>query len=44
MKYASDIPLPDQRVVVVGDVHGNFRWLDIIARGDMGAVAEHATR
>ena len=26
------IALPDQRVAVVGDVQGNFRWLDIVAR------------
>lgn len=29
---ATEISLPDQRVAVVGDIHGNFRWLDIIAR------------
>jgi len=29
---ASNITLPDQRVAVVGDIHGNFRWLDIVAR------------
>ncbi|MFJ2543030.1 metallophosphoesterase [Microbacterium sp. NPDC087589] len=29
---ATEITLPDQRVAVVGDVHGNFRWMDIIAR------------
>lgn len=29
---ATGITLPDQRVAVVGDIHGNFRWLDIIAR------------
>lgn len=29
---AQEISLPDQRVAVVGDVHGNFRWLDIVAR------------
>lgn len=31
-EYASEISLPDTRVAVVGDLHGNFRWLDIIAR------------
>ncbi|MCT1394658.1 metallophosphatase family protein [Microbacterium sp. p3-SID338] len=31
-EVVSDIRLPDERVAIVGDVHGNFRWLDIIAR------------
>ncbi|WP_337007406.1 MULTISPECIES: metallophosphoesterase family protein [unclassified Microbacterium] len=26
------VDLPDQRVAVLGDIHGNFRWLDIVAR------------
>lgn len=30
--FANEISLPDQRVAVVGDLHGHFRWLDIIAR------------
>lgn len=30
--FESKIDLPDRRVAVVGDLHGNFRWLDIIAR------------
>lgn len=29
---ASEISVPDQRVAVVGDLHGDFRWLDILAR------------
>lgn len=29
---ATEITLPDQRVAVLGDLHGNFRWLDIVAR------------
>lgn len=29
---APTVDLPDQRVAVVGDIHGNFRWLDIVAR------------
>ncbi|WP_449407135.1 metallophosphoesterase family protein [Microbacterium maritypicum] len=32
LEHQSQIVLPDQRVAVVGDIHGNFRWLDIIAR------------
>ncbi|MFB4353207.1 metallophosphoesterase [Microbacterium sp. LS_15] len=32
LDLATDITLPDQRVAVVGDIHGNFRWLDIVAR------------
>lgn len=32
LEFASEIVLPDQRVAVVGDLHGNFRWLDIVAR------------
>lgn len=32
LETATEITLPDQRVAVVGDIHGNFRWLDIIAR------------
>lgn len=32
LEFASKIDLPDQRVAVVGDLHGNYRWLDIIAR------------
>ncbi len=31
-EVASTVMLPDHRVAVVGDIHGNFRWLDIIAR------------
>lgn len=31
-EVAREVSLPDQRVAVVGDVHGNFRWLDIVAR------------
>lgn len=31
-EFAEEISLPDQRVAVVGDLHGHFRWLDIIAR------------
>lgn len=27
-----EVSLPDRRVAVVGDIHGNFRWLDIAAR------------
>lgn len=29
---SQEISLPDRRVAVVGDIHGNFRWLDIVAR------------
>ena len=32
LEVAHEISLPDQRVAVVGDIHGNFRWLDIVAR------------
>lgn len=32
LESAANIALPDQRVAVVGDIHGNFRWLDIVAR------------
>lgn len=32
LELASTVDLPDQRVAVVGDIHGNFRWLDIVAR------------
>lgn len=39
---ASEITLPDQRVAVVGDVHGNFRWLDIVARS-LSALAPGVT-
>jgi len=31
-EIAREVSLPDQRVAVVGDIHGNFRWLDIVAR------------
>lgn len=32
LEYATEIFLPDTRVAVCGDLHGNFRWLDIVAR------------
>ncbi|MFF7291641.1 metallophosphoesterase [Microbacterium sp. NPDC008134] len=32
LEFASNIDLPDERVAVVGDVHGNFRWLGTVAR------------
>ncbi|WP_334147228.1 metallophosphoesterase family protein [Microbacterium sp.] len=32
LECAYEVSLPDQRVAVVGDIHGNFRWLDIVAR------------
>ncbi|KJQ52520.1 metallophosphoesterase family protein [Microbacterium sp. SA39] len=32
LEYQRQIVLPDQRVAVVGDIHGNFRWLDIVAK------------
>ena len=32
LEVAREISLPDQRVAVIGDIHGNFRWLDIITR------------
>ncbi|MCI1018060.1 metallophosphoesterase [Microbacterium sp. C5A9] len=32
LELASTVDLPDQRVAVVGDIHGDFRWLDIVAR------------
>lgn len=32
LECAQEVSLPDQRVAVVGDIHGNFRWLDIVAR------------
>lgn len=32
LEYASDITLPDQRVVVCGDWHGNIGWARTIAR------------
>lgn len=32
LEVASNVVLPDPRVAVLGDVHGNFRWLDIVAR------------
>jgi len=32
LESAANISLPDDRVAVCGDVHGNFRWLDILAR------------
>lgn len=32
LEIAKKVELPDERVAVVGDIHGNFRWLDIVAR------------
>jgi hypothetical protein len=32
IEAATEVNLPDRRVAMVGDLHGNFRWLDIIAR------------
>lgn len=32
LEVASSVSLPDRRVAVVGDIHGNFRWMDIVAR------------
>ncbi|MCT1365047.1 MULTISPECIES: metallophosphoesterase [unclassified Microbacterium] len=43
LEIASIIALPDQRVAVVGDVHGNFRWLDIVARAVQELAPEVTT-
>lgn len=32
LEVESTVVLPDQRVAVVGDIHGNYRWMDIVAR------------
>ncbi len=32
LEYATDITLPDQRVAVCGDWHGNIGWLQTLAR------------
>lgn len=42
LTFAAKIDLPDQRVAVVGDLHGNLRWLDIIARS-LRALAPDVT-
>lgn len=31
LEVTPTVDLPDQRVAVIGDIHGNFRWLDIVA-------------
>lgn len=40
---ATKITLPDQRVAVVGDIHGNFRWLDIVARATQALAPDVTT-
>ena len=32
LEFEPELNLADRRVAVVGDIHGNFRWLDIAAR------------
>ncbi|WP_060921113.1 metallophosphoesterase [Microbacterium paraoxydans] len=32
LEHATEISLPDQRVAVLGDVHGNIGWLRMLAR------------
>lgn len=32
LEHAADITLPDQRVAVLGDVHGNVGWIRMLAR------------
>jgi hypothetical protein len=31
-EYATEISIPERRVAVCGDWHGNYRWMDIVAR------------
>lgn len=42
LEVANEISLPGQRVAVVGDIHGNFRWLDILA-GSVRRLAPDVT-
>lgn len=32
LEHAAEITLPDQRVAVLGDVHGNVGWIRMLAR------------
>ncbi|MFJ4254113.1 metallophosphoesterase [Microbacterium sp. NPDC090003] len=43
LESATGIELTDERVAVVGDVHGNFRWLDTLARAVHALAPDVAT-